>query len=106
MKSIELTTEQLAEIAGRYYERNKANHYGHKSHLAADALEHAQMIADKAGKGFAGYHGVEGCRGMLYLNAGDTYTPTVLAIPGLLGGYSFAVGDWGTYVEEMENEKD
>jgi len=100
MNIFELTESQQAQIAEKYYYKHKENHCGHLSHLASSALEHAEKVANWACKGHCGSFGVEGCTepDFLYLNAGDTYSNTVLAVYNGYD-YEFKDGCWGDLVE-------
>jgi len=88
--------------------RNVDTSFGHASHLAAEALSHAEKVANFFEKGWAGFHGVEGSvePDFLYLNTGNTYDPTVVATPGPWGDYRFTVASWGDLVESYQIEAD
>jgi len=93
-----LTPTILAELAQRYYDRHESSHYGHNSRLASEALQYASKAARRElGGAHPGYHGVEGSvePDLLYLNAGDTYTETVIATGNNWGRYVFSAGCWG-----------
>ena len=101
-----LTTEQIATVARRYYMRHVDNSFGHASHLVVDALKHAEKVANRVAGGSAGFHGVEGFvdPDLLYLNTGDTYALTVIAIPGPWDDYRFICASWGDIVEASDDE--
>ena len=95
-----LTNQNLATIAERFFERNRAEHFGHVSHLAGDALEHAEKIYNRF-DGSALFFGVEGIpeHCAQYLNTGETYDSTVCFQDG-----KFFVSSWGDIVESAELE--
>jgi len=99
-----LTLKQIMRLARRYYLRECAHTYGHRPHLAAEALRYAEKCARRFSD--HNFHGVEGSTqpDMLYLNAGDTYAETVLAVAGPWGDYRFRVGSWGDVVGDYEAE--
>jgi hypothetical protein len=86
------------------YEQN----FSYGSHVG-EKIEVAMKAADEALHG----HGVESIEGAyvngywgnivaVYVNMGDTYSPTIIF--DVLAG-KFYVGDWGTWLEWRENNK-
>lgn len=72
--------------------------YSHPSHLAAKLLEEADEKFDLQSFGVEGWSNDVGSRSVQYLNFGDTYLPTIVAVSSRSGArIHYAAGGWGPY---------
>lgn len=105
MTITDIQLKSALKTARAYYERERDDYHHHHSFLAVEAMEHAAQKHDVE------HYGVEGWaittqRGVSYLNMGDTYALTLVAITDRWS-CKFMVTSWGDLIEnnpELEPE--
>lgn len=92
--------QSICDEAKNYYLENRKEHYGHRSHLAVEALN---FVAKKYnfGYGVEGFTWDCGQHGISYINMGDTYDTTILFDSQR---QEFSLGCYGDVIEELQQD--